>query len=219
MKQSYHMSEKAIRMTLIIGSLVLITTVLILTIAVAADREDPLPDLTTASTTRLPVTTTPPATEAGGKPDPTPVEPVFRLTRPVSGYLLVSHDTDALVFSPTMQDYRAHVGIDIEAEEGSAVVASAAGMVSAAYADPLMGFCLEIDHGNGYVSVYRNLAEDTAAGIEVGASVRAGQLIGAVGSSALIEQADLPHLHFELMKDKSPIDPLSFLSYEERTEE
>ena len=220
MNQSFRISDKALRISLIVGSVLLVTTILILSIAVGASRpKETAYSYLTVTDAPTPTVTTPPSTEAGTKPEPVPEKPVFRLTLPVDGYLLSVHDLETLSFSVTMQDYRTHTGIDIETQEGAAVVAAAAGRVSKAYEDPMMGYCIEIDHGNGYVSVYRNLSDTVPEGIAVGATVRAGQLLGAVGSSALAEQAELPHLHFELTCNGQAIDPLTFLSYEERAEE
>lgn len=222
MNQSFRISDKTIRISLIAGSVLMVVTVLILSIAVGTSRKR-AEGTTEAShltvTDPRPVESTAPSTEAGTTPDPTPDKAVFRLTRPVDGYLSAVHDVETLSYSITMQDYRTHTGIDIETEAGAAVVAAAAGTVSAAYEDAMMGYCIEIDHGDGYVTVYRNLADTVPDGIEVGTAVRAGQLIGAVGSSALVEQAELPHLHFELTYDGEQIDPLTYLSYEERVEE
>lgn len=220
MNQSFRISDKALRLTLIVGSILLSVTILILAVAVGAARQREEAATTTPNTgTRPVITTTVPSTDAGTTPSPVPEKQPFKLTQPVQGYLMSVHDTEALSYSLTMQDYRIHTGIDIEAEAGAPVVAAAAGTISAAYEDALMGYTIEIDHGDGYVSVYRNLDETIPDGIEVGASVRSGQLIAAVGDSALIEQAELSHLHFELMKDDTLIDPLTYLTYEERVEE
>lgn len=219
MKESIPMTDKALRITLMVGSVVLALTILILSIAVgAASRrtEETVPLLTF----RKPVaTTTAPSTETAGKPDPQPVKEPFMLTRPAEGYLLSVHDSELLVFSPTMQDYRTHCGIDIEAAEGSGVFAAAAGTITKAYEDPMMGYTLEITHTDGFVTIYRNLDEILPEGIAVGATVKSGQLIGAVGASAIIEQEDLPHLHFELCHNGVAMDPLTYLTYEERAEE
>ncbi len=221
MNQSFRISDKALRISLIVGSALLVVTVLILTIAVGSARNTN--EVVTTVADRYPESrpsqTTPPSTEAGTKPDPVPEQPVFKLTHPVEGYLSAIHDLETLSYSVTMQDYRAHIGIDIETADGAAVVAAASGTVSAAYEDAMMGYCIEIDHGNGYVSVYRNLTDTVPDSITVGASVRAGQLIGAVGDSALVEQAELPHLHFELTHNGEQVDPLTYLTYEERVEE
>lgn len=221
MKQSFRISDKALRIAMITGSMVLVTTLLILSLAVGTSRSRQA--VTTGGSyltvTDAPLTTTPPSTEAGTKPEPTPVPAVFKLIRPVEGYLTAVHDTETLSFSITMQDYRTHTGIDIQTQQGAAVVAAAAGEISAAYEDPMMGYTIEIDHGDGYVTVYRNLSEIVPEGLAVGSRVSAGQLIGAVGDSALVEQAELPHLHFELTRSGQQIDPLTYLSYEERVEE
>ncbi len=220
MNQSFRISDKFVRLSLIVGSILLAVTLLILAVAVGAARQREAEATTSSFTdTRPTVTTTAPNTDAGTTPSPVPEKQPFKLTQPVQGYLLSVHDTEALVFSVTMQDFRTHTGIDIEAEAGAPVVAAAAGVIRRAYEDALMGYTIEIDHGDGYVTVYRNLDETLPDGIQVGSSVRAGQLIAAVGESALIEQAELPHLHFELVKDNSPIDPMNYLTYEERVEE
>ncbi|MBQ7324441.1 MAG: M23 family metallopeptidase [Clostridia bacterium] len=221
MNQSFRISDKALRLTLIVGTILLSVTILILAVAVGAarQREEAATTTTPNTGTRPVITTTSPSTDAGTTPSPVPEKQPFKLTQPVQGYLMSVHDTEALAYSLTMQDYRIHTGIDIEAEAGAPVVAAAAGTISAAYEDALMGYTIEIDHGDGYVSIYRNLDDTTPDGIEVGASVRAGQLIAAVGSSALVEQAERPHLHFELTKDNTLIDPLAYLTYEERVEE
>lgn len=215
--QTVRISDKTLRITLIVGSVLLAVTILILSIAVGAAQQKEDLALTTGGKTLATVQTTPPSTETGTKPEPARQE--LRLTRPVEGYLAAVHDTQTLSYSLTMQDYRTHTGIDIEAEQGAAVLAAASGTVLRTYVDPLMGYTIEIDHGDGYVSVYKNLDETLPEGLEAGTYVMGGQLIGAVGDSALIEQAELPHLHFELMQNDVSIDPLTYLAYEERVEE
>ncbi|MBQ7047884.1 MAG: M23 family metallopeptidase, partial [Clostridia bacterium] len=53
-------------------------------------------------------------------------------------------------------------------------------------------------HDKGVSSVYRNLNAELPEGIEEGKKVKAGEVIGTVGESALIEIAEPAHLHFEL---------------------
>lgn len=218
MNQSIRITEKTLRIAIIAGSILLAVTILILAIAVGASSQRKT-ITTPLLSTRPPMTTLAPSTQTGGQPDPTPVKEPFLLTRPVEGYLLSVHDSEQLTFSPTMQDYRVHVGIDIEAAEGTGVVAAAAGTITNAYIDPMMGYSVEITHGDGFVTVYRNLDETLPDGIAVGANVKSGQLIGAVGNSAIIEQEDVSHLHFELKHDGVAMDPLIYLNYEERAED
>lgn len=130
------------------------------------------------------------------KPEDKDPEPVVKYVMPVDGEVLKGCFLDSLVFSDTMQDFRTHSGVDLAAELGGKVAAYTDGTVSKVEKDPFMGTSVKITHSGGIVSVYRNLAEEVA--VEEGDEVKAGDTIGAVGQSALLEVADAPHLHFEL---------------------
>ena len=80
-----------------------------------------------------------------------------------------------------------------------------------------MGTTVILDHGDGLLSFYRNLSDEIADGIDVGATVYAGQKLGQVGESAIIEIAEEPHLHFELELNGRMVDPLTMLNYVEPT--
>jgi murein DD-endopeptidase MepM/ murein hydrolase activator NlpD len=133
---------------------------------------------------------------------------------PVQGTMIKSYSADIPVFSLTMEDYRVHTGIDISADAGTQVMASANGTITKVEFDPLMGQTVEITHDGDYVTTYRNLQTKMANGIEVGASVTAGDIIGYVGDTALVEISDSPHLHFEITKEGKIIDPLSLVKFE-----
>ncbi|MBP3369500.1 MAG: peptidoglycan DD-metalloendopeptidase family protein [Clostridia bacterium] len=129
---------------------------------------------------------------------------------PVSGNLTAKHDPTMQVFSPTMQDYRVHLGVDISTKENAPVYAAADGKVSKIWVDTLMGYCIAIQHSGDCVTVYKNLAENLPEGIAEGVSVRSGQLIATVGESAMVEIADEPHLHFEMTVGELAVDPLEY---------
>lgn len=133
---------------------------------------------------------------------------------PTSGVVSKKHDAVAPVYSVTMNDWRVHQGIDIATSLGAEVKATAAGTVKEVFTDPWMGQCVSVDHGNGVVSIYKNLAETLPDGVTVGASVSAGQTIGAVGETARIEIGEEAHLHFEIESDGKQADPLSYISKE-----
>ena len=134
--------------------------------------------------------------------------PVFIM--PTIGNVSKSYSVDVLVYSDTMEDYRTHSGIDICAGTGEGVMAAADGVVSEVYAHPMMGYTVVVRHDGGAETVYQNLAEDIA--VSVGDTVRSGEVIGAVGDSALIEIAEEPHLHFELRGDGKTVNPLDYIS-------
>ena len=135
-------------------------------------------------------------------------------TLPVSGTLSVDHDPEIQVFSPTMNDYRVHLGIDINTAEGASVTASADGVIEKVWDDPMMGKCVAIVHDGDSATFYKNLSDTLAEGIEKGKTVSAGQLIGTVGESAMIEIAQEPHLHFEMTIGGLQVDPSEYFSDE-----
>lgn len=99
-----------------------------------------------------------------------------------------------------------HPGIDIAAGMGSPVYAADSGVIRMEGNDgSSYGNVIEIDHGNGFSTVYAHLSV-----IEVQAckSVYAGQRIGLAGKTG---NADGAHLHFEVIQDGEYIDPWSVL--------
>ena len=125
-----------------------------------------------------------------------------------NGEVIKVFSVDAVVFSATMKDYRIHTGIDIAAELGSAVYAYTDGTIAEIKNDPFFGTTVVIQHGYELSTYYMNLAAELPEGIVVGAIVKAGDIIGAVGDTAIVESADRPHLHFEMRVGGELIDPL-----------
>jgi len=71
------------------------------------------------------------------------------------------------------------------------------------------GLTVEILHLDGLTSVYCGLAE--GLDVTIGDSVTAGTVIGCVGETAIFESLDGPHLHFEMRKSGSAVDPSYYL--------
>lgn len=139
-------------------------------------------------------------------------KPIPTLSLPVAGSLAKKHDAELQVFSNTMNDYRVHLGVDITTAAGAPVYAAADGKVSKIWRDPMMGYCVAVTHDGDAVTVYKNLAEELAAGIAEGTKVKAGQQIASVGESAMVEAADEPHLHLEMTVGGLQVDPLDYFS-------
>ena len=125
----------------------------------------------------------------------------------------VDYSDTVLVFSPTMQDYRTHAGVDLTGNIGQEVMAVADGIVKNIWHDPFMGTCVSIEHTGNAVSYYKNLDPVVKEGIIIGASVKAGDVIGAIGESAMNEVAQDPHLHFELKVDDKHVDPKNHIKF------
>lgn len=130
---------------------------------------------------------------------------------PAEGSIIKEYSSDLPVFSLTMNDYRTHMGIDIGGALGDEVYACADGTVTDIYDDAFMGKCITIDHGNGLSSHYMNLSEELPSTIREGCTVTGGQLIGAIGETALIEIAESPHLHFAMTSNAVSVDPTDYL--------
>lgn len=130
-------------------------------------------------------------------------------TIPVAGKILKEFSVEIPIYSLTLDQYIVHSGIDIEAPADTKVLAAAAGTVTKVYNDDKLGFTIEIAHGNGIVTKYSNLS--TTKMVEEGDVVEMGQVISGIGSSALFESLESPHLHFEVLKDGVAIDPREFI--------
>ena len=173
------------------------------------------PDTTAAPATAAPapITTAPETTKAPETQTSAPVDASpLKLLLPVSGQLLRGHDLEVPVWSDTMEDYRTHCGMDIAAQMGASVCAAADGVIAQIWEDPMMGQCISVKHAGDTVTVYRNLSKEIPVGIEAGVEVRAGQLIANIGESAMVEIAEVPHLHFELMVGDEYVDPLDYFA-------
>ena len=72
--------------------------------------------------------------------------------------------------------------------------------------------CIAIKHTGDAVSIYKNLSAELPTGIIEGAKVKAGQKIATVGSTAMVEIAEEPHLHFEMTVGGLAVDPLEYFS-------
>ena len=105
----------------------------------------------------------------------------------------------------TYPDVEFHEGVDLAADWGEPVRATAAGVVTAAAYDGGYGLKVDIDHENGYTTWYAHLSSTE---VRVGEHVLKGQVIGRVGMTGF---ATGPHVHYQVMLDGTPIDPTPFL--------
>ena len=100
-----------------------------------------------------------------------------------------------------------HPGIDIAANYGDPVYASAAGDVEQAGWNGGYGRYIKISHGNGYETAYGHMS---SLAVSSGESVKKGDIIGYVGSSGY---STGPHLHFEVLLNGQTVNPLKILNY------
>ena len=74
-----------------------------------------------------------------------------------------------------------------------------------------MGQCVAVAHSGNAYTIYKNLSAELPEGVVVGATVKAGDVIGTVGESAMVEVADEPHLHVEMTVNGLQVDPMEYL--------
>ncbi len=139
---------------------------------------------------------------------PQPGKPA-KTVSPLKGETVGSYAVDCLSYNPTTRDWRVHNGVDIAAVAGSQVCAAAAGEVSQVYEDDRMGFTVVIAHQGGYETTYSSLSKNVS--VKAGDKVTAGQVIGTVGNSALVESAVGDHLHFSVKCNGKDVNPADFL--------
>lgn len=107
-------------------------------------------------------------------------------------------------FHPILRYYKMHSGVDWADKHGTPIVAAGNGRISKAKWDSGYGRRVEIEHANGYTTTYSHMSA-FAKGIEEGARVRQGQVIGFMGATGL---ATGTHLHYEVMVNGSFQDPM-----------
>ena len=118
--------------------------------------------------------------------------------RQISSYF--GYRTDPIYMVPKF-----HSGIDFAAPIGTEVFATGDGVVCQEECNYWgYGNLLSIDHGYGYTTNYAHLSKFA---VKKGQKVKRGQLIGYVGNTG---KATGSHLHYEVLKNGTPIDPINF---------
>ncbi len=137
---------------------------------------------------------------------PTPLKSESVL--PVAGEVISVYSDKKLVRNETLGDWRTHDGVDFKAAENEDVVAIQTGTVLEVSNDPLWGWSVELDHGDGVISTICGLTENVS--VTKGERVSAGQVVGRVGQIPC-EIAMGSHIHLSVTKDGEYIDPLVWM--------
>ena len=122
---------------------------------------------------------------------------------PVPGYYTISSK-----FGPRWG--RNHNGIDIASSNGTVygakIVAADSGTVILSKYYSGYGYCVIVNHGNGFTTLYAHMKAQSA--LRVGDTVKKGStIIGYVGASGNVTG---PHLHFEIQKNGTPVNPMNY---------
>ena len=114
---------------------------------------------------------------------------------------------NGMVSSRYQADIR-HFGIDIAAKPNESVLATLDGTVVYAGYDTNEGNVIQLQHKNGFISIYKH--NETLLK-EPGQSVVAGEAIALVGNSGVLSTG--PHLHFELWLEGKPVNPEDYIVF------
>ena len=135
-----------------------------------------------------------------------------RYTGTISGFIWPCPDYNRIssYFGPRPQPVPGastnHKGIDLTASYGTAILASASGMVTTATHSNSAGNYIVIAHGNGMSTVYMHCS---LLLVSVGDNVEQGEMIAKVGSTGY---SSGNHLHFGIIKNGTYVDPLEYVS-------
>ena len=122
--------------------------------------------------------------------------------RPSKGYITSGFGTRSDPFNGGRAH---HLGIDFNANTGDPVLSAAGGVVSYAGVKSGYGNVVEVDHGNGYSTLY---GHNSRLIVRAGDIVRAGQQLAKAGSTG---RSTGPHVHFEVHVNDRPVNPRKFL--------
>ncbi len=122
---------------------------------------------------------------------------------PVSGYMTDGFGSRR---NPMGGGHELHPGLDIVAEYGTPISATADGIVIHAGSMGGYGNMVAIYHSNGIVTRYGHMSK---VSVEVGQKVKRGAMVGALGSTG---RSTGPHCHYEVRENDQPVNPMNYIA-------
>ncbi|MDD6214805.1 MAG: peptidoglycan DD-metalloendopeptidase family protein [Firmicutes bacterium] len=123
---------------------------------------------------------------------------------PLASYSSISSEYGYRIH-PITKTKKLHAGIDIAAPAGTAIYAAEDGVVLTSGWNSGYGYCVTINHGGGYVTLYGHCSSLL---VSAGQSVKKGQIIAKVGSTG---NSTGNHLHFEVKVNGAAVNPRGYL--------
>ena len=108
---------------------------------------------------------------------------------------------------PIDGQWKFHSGVDLAGPEGTPIVATRDGTVTAAAYSSGNGNYVTINHGDGFSSSYLHMTHDV---VSVGQKVKAGQIIGYMGNTGYSKGS---HLHFTIYYNGNTVNPADYLDF------
>ncbi|HLT41102.1 MAG TPA: M23 family metallopeptidase [Sphingobacteriaceae bacterium] len=105
---------------------------------------------------------------------------------------------------PVYKIKKNHMGIDFASPTGTPIYATGDGKVVQSGRERGYGNMVKIDHGHGYETLYGHMSKIK---VRKGQKIKRGEVIGHVGNTGI---STGPHLHYEVIKNKKPVNPINF---------
>lgn len=131
------------------------------------------------------------------------------LTWPVKGDILMKFSQSNNVYFKTLAQYKSNPAIEISADKGTKVIASAAGRVVEINRDDITGTMVTTDIGSNYKITYGQLAD---LKVKKGDEVKEGQLLGVVAEPTKYFSEEGSNLFFQVKENGKAVDPLLLLN-------
>ena len=131
-----------------------------------------------------------------------------QLLWPVVGNVLINYSMDSPVFFPTLEQYKYHPAIVIQAKEGQNIMSAAKGKVTKIEKTEELGNVITMDLGNGYEILYGQLENIQ---IKEGDMVEEGAYIADVAAPTKYYSVEGDNIYFALKKDGEPVNPMTKL--------
>lgn len=157
--------------------------------------------------------------QSAPKPDmdnsaPTATIPV-QMISPIDGAEVLKWYSDSeLFYNSTLKQWESHRGVDLMSASSLDVRSVLDGVVADCSYSYEEGYCVTIQHANGISTTYCSLKDSVL--VEKGDSVKQGQKIGEVSTSASNESASGNHLHFQVALNGSYVDPANYITFENK---
>ncbi|WP_099463265.1 MULTISPECIES: M23 family metallopeptidase [Parabacteroides] len=129
-------------------------------------------------------------------PNPVPTDGIF-FYKPANGIVSSHYETDIR-----------HFGVDIASSPKESVLSTLDGTVVFTGYDPNYGNVIQVQHKNGFLSIYKH---NELLLKETGDHVVAGEAIALVGNTGKLSTG--PHLHFELWYKGNPVNPEEYIAF------